>query len=139
MSTPLAGKFSAIAIGAASVTLNMQEWKISPEGSDIDMTGFNDNGSETGLVGIVRSTISIQGMWDSAQNPHVLGLCVGNTTSCTLGLNQSLSLAFVGSMRVLSAEVLANVDKGIMLSVRGKANGAWTYPGDSSVTWGKGT
>lgn len=48
--------------------LNLKEWTSDHKGDDLDTTNFEDNGLETGKIGIEVVDFTIKGDWDAGFN-----------------------------------------------------------------------
>lgn len=127
--TPIPGSDGRVQYNGGN--LNLDSWKVTPQGGDIPTTHFESGGYEEGIVGNGVCDIEFSGFYDRANPPFsVVGLTVGVKSPLKLFTTKAGNGFFsFPSWRLLSAPVEHNVDnKTAHISFKGKSDGVWFYP-----------
>jgi hypothetical protein len=114
------------------LVLLMQEWSLTERADDLDSTGFEDQGTETGLTGVGVVEFTFRGLWDAGQNmlidpPGIWPRPDGGPCVLYENLVDGVFWAFP-CVRILSAQQTNPVRGLVTFSASCKSNGIWQRP-----------
>ena len=128
------GKNSRVTVGGTPV--NKITWEATWKGDDLDTVTFEDEGLETGLIGVEVVEYSMGGDWDAGANnldspPGLYPSSDLDTVELFENVSDNVGWEFPVS-RVLSSKNGAKVRETVKFESSLKSNGAFTAPtGDS--------
>ena len=125
------GKNSAISVGGSF--LSWANWDANYEGRDLDVTNFESNGFDEGIIGIVSLTWNLSGSWNAAQSPYTTPPILFPSDQ---GQNMAMYPFFADGAanynmpqyRCLSGHGTTKTDGTVEFSANGKSQGTFTVP-----------
>lgn len=125
-----AGKNSSVSCNAQFLTQNM--WSAVYNGADLDVTNFESNGYDEGILGIIDLTWSLKGDWNAAQNPNANPPGLFPTDSganLLLGVNASdVTFYDMPAFRCFSGTARTTATGKVEFESNGKSQGPFTVP-----------
>jgi hypothetical protein len=125
MGTPVAGKFGRVIVSGNSI--DMVEWSLDIQGSDVDTTTFNAPVNadgvawKTGFVGLVEAQGTLRGNYDLALPYNNLDLYAGREITVFFGVTPVVG--FTLPCRVISCRFGQNVNDKATFEATIKVNG----------------
>jgi hypothetical protein len=128
--TPLSAKNAVVRFNTYILTAKL--WTVTPKCDKLDVTNFEGAGFGQYITGILDADVSIDGDWDSANDPfsNPPAIVVGQIMSGVKLYTNGLASAFWSFPLLVITETpqKADVRGSISITITGSASGSFVYP-----------